>query len=83
MIRIFKPYLLRIVLSAIITFYREGKLWEDEFACTDLLVYLMEIYPDPEEAVHDIICKYIHLLLCIFYFFFFLNLLYYFYLFKN
>lgn len=47
----------RIVLNAILTFYREGKLWEVEFACTDLIVGLMEIHREPEEGINDVICK--------------------------
>ncbi|XP_074036153.1 uncharacterized protein isoform X2 [Leptinotarsa decemlineata] len=55
LIRLFRPEMHRIILNAIITFYREGKLWEIEFACTDLIVQLLQIYQDAEEGIEDLL----------------------------
>ncbi|KAG5865520.1 hypothetical protein JTB14_011578, partial [Gonioctena quinquepunctata] len=55
LIRLFRPEMHRIILNAIITFYREGQLWEIEFACTDLIVLLLGIYINPEEGIEDIL----------------------------
>ncbi|KAJ8959094.1 hypothetical protein NQ318_022351 [Aromia moschata] len=55
LIRIFHPSMHRIILNAILVFYKEGKLWEFEFACTDLIVDLMMIYTNFEQALDDIL----------------------------
>lgn len=57
LIKIFKPEMHRIILNSIITFYREGRLWEVDFTCTELIVALLETYPEPEEGILDMICK--------------------------
>ncbi|CAH1119184.1 unnamed protein product [Phaedon cochleariae] len=55
LIRIFRPEMHRIILNAIITFYREGKLWQIEFACTELIVQLLEVYKYAEEGIEDML----------------------------
>lgn len=58
LIRMFKPNVHRIILSSIITFYKDGKLWDIEFACTDMIVALLDIYPEVEDGVNDLLSKY-------------------------
>nr|CAH7758043.1 unnamed protein product [Callosobruchus chinensis] len=55
MIRLFKRIMHRIILNAVITFYKEARLWEVEFPCTDLVIQLLEVYKNAEEGIEDIL----------------------------
>ncbi|CAH1987811.1 unnamed protein product [Acanthoscelides obtectus] len=55
MIRLFKRVMHRIILNAVITFYKEGRLWEVEFPCTELVIRLLEVYRNAEEGIEDIL----------------------------
>ncbi|CAH1110331.1 unnamed protein product [Psylliodes chrysocephalus] len=44
----------RVALNSILTFYKEGKLWEIEFGCTDMIVGLFELRP-ASDSIDDII----------------------------
>lgn len=57
LIRMFKPKMYRIMLSSIITFYKDGKLWDIEFACKDMIIALLEIYPDMEDGVNELLSE--------------------------
>ncbi|CAH1987603.1 unnamed protein product [Acanthoscelides obtectus] len=45
----------RVVLNSIIIFYKEGKLWEVEFACKDMFIIIMEVHQHPEECIEDML----------------------------
>ncbi|VEN42891.1 unnamed protein product [Callosobruchus maculatus] len=55
MIRLFKRIMHRIILNAVITFYKEARLWEVEFPCTELVIQLLEVYKNAEEGIEDIL----------------------------
>lgn len=57
LLTVFSRDMYRIVLSAILTFYREGKLWEVDFACTEMIVFLLETFNEYTDGVNDLICK--------------------------
>nr|CAI5853011.1 unnamed protein product [Callosobruchus analis] len=45
----------RVALNSVIVFYKEGKLWEVEFACKEMFMIIMEIYKQPEECIEDML----------------------------
>lgn len=51
LIRMFTASLHRVVLSAILTFYRGGKMWEFEFVCTDLILDLLSVHSNIDQAI--------------------------------
>ncbi|XP_057654132.1 uncharacterized protein LOC130892638 [Diorhabda carinulata] len=55
LIRVINKNMYRIAVNAIVTFYREGKLWEIEFACTALIIKILEIHRYVKEDLDDIV----------------------------
>ncbi|XP_030763615.1 uncharacterized protein LOC115888156 [Sitophilus oryzae] len=55
LIRLFPKSTHRVVLNALIIFYKEGKLWTIEFRLTELICDLLYLYDDIEEALEDIL----------------------------
>ncbi|XP_028135366.1 uncharacterized protein LOC114330242 [Diabrotica virgifera virgifera] len=55
LIRIIDKDMYRIAVGAIVTFYREGRLWEIEFGCTVLIVEILENHVDMKEDLDDIL----------------------------
>ncbi|VEN33855.1 unnamed protein product [Callosobruchus maculatus] len=49
--------LLRLALNAVMTFYMEGKLWDVDFNCMELISLLLNKFPCPEVGFNDIIRK--------------------------
>ncbi|VEN47996.1 unnamed protein product [Callosobruchus maculatus] len=45
----------RVALNSVIVFYKEGKLWEVEFACKEMVIIVMEVYKQPEECIEDML----------------------------
>nr|CAI5853013.1 unnamed protein product [Callosobruchus analis] len=46
---------LRLALNAVITFYMEGKLWDVDFNCMDLISRCLNRLPDAEVGFNDIL----------------------------
>ncbi|CAH1987599.1 unnamed protein product [Acanthoscelides obtectus] len=46
---------LRLALNAVMTFYKEGKLWDVDFDCMQLISRLLAKFTNPEIGFHDII----------------------------
>ncbi|CAG9834298.1 unnamed protein product [Diabrotica balteata] len=55
LIKIIDKDMYRIAVNAIVTFYREGKLWEIEFGCTVLIVEILENHVYMREDLDDIL----------------------------
>ncbi|XP_076261153.1 protein EFR3 homolog cmp44E-like [Rhynchophorus ferrugineus] len=55
LIRLFPKSTHRVILNALIIFYKEGKLWTIEFRLTELICDLLYLYNDIEEALEDIL----------------------------
>ncbi|KAJ8923068.1 hypothetical protein NQ315_001617 [Exocentrus adspersus] len=55
LIRMFPVKKHRVVLSALIAFYKDGKLWEIDFPCSEMIAALLQHYTHIEEGIDDLL----------------------------